>query len=150
MLKKCVTGTLGALAAASVLTLALVVSSPAQQEKGGPGGGAGVGGGGPSAGPSGGPRAAAPGGGERGNAMPDRAGRMGSSTFSGREEGRAFSGRARGRTYGYGEGRRLRGRNGVYIGESYGYDGGCGYLRHRALVTGSPYWWRRFRICRGG
>ncbi len=26
---------------------------------------------------------------------------------------------------------------------------GCQYLRQRALATGSPYWWRRYRACRG-
>ena len=26
---------------------------------------------------------------------------------------------------------------------------GCAWLRHRALVTGSRYWWRRYRWCRG-
>jgi len=26
---------------------------------------------------------------------------------------------------------------------------GCAWLRHRALVTGSSYWWRRYRWCRG-
>ena len=31
----------------------------------------------------------------------------------------------------------------------YAYGGGCAWLRHRALVTGSPYWWRRYRWCRG-
>jgi hypothetical protein len=40
----------------------------------------------------------------------------------------------------------------VFIGGpvyAYGYGGGCAWLRHRALVTGSPYWWRRYRWCRG-
>ena len=27
--------------------------------------------------------------------------------------------------------------------------GGCEWLRQRALVRGSPYWWRRYRVCRG-
>jgi hypothetical protein len=27
--------------------------------------------------------------------------------------------------------------------------GGCGWLRHRALVTGSPYWWHRYHECLG-
>ncbi len=26
----------------------------------------------------------------------------------------------------------------------------CGWLRKRAIVTGSPYWWRRYRACRLG
>jgi hypothetical protein len=29
------------------------------------------------------------------------------------------------------------------------YYGGCAWLRHRALVTGSPYWWQRYRWCLG-
>jgi hypothetical protein len=38
----------------------------------------------------------------------------------------------------------------VFIGAPvYAYAGGCAWLRHRALVTGSPYWWRRYRWCRG-
>ena len=32
---------------------------------------------------------------------------------------------------------------------AFGYGGGCGWLHHRALVTGSPYWWHRYRVCRG-
>src|SRR5215813_435626 len=31
----------------------------------------------------------------------------------------------------------------------YAYSGGCAWLRHRALVTGSPYWWRRYHWCLG-
>jgi hypothetical protein len=26
----------------------------------------------------------------------------------------------------------------------------CTWLRQRALVTGSPYWWRRYRLCLRG
>jgi len=43
-------------------------------------------------------------------------------------------------------------RRGFVIGApvyAYSYGGGCGWLRHRALVTGSPYWWHRYRLCRG-
>jgi hypothetical protein len=36
-----------------------------------------------------------------------------------------------------------------YYGYGYGY-GGCAWLRHRAFVTGSPYWWHRYRLCRYG
>jgi len=32
----------------------------------------------------------------------------------------------------------------------YHYRGGCGWLRRRALITGSPYWWHRYRACRHG
>jgi hypothetical protein len=43
---------------------------------------------------------------------------------------------------------------GFFIGVpayTYGYAyGGCRWLRHRALATGSPYWWRRYRLCRHG
>lgn len=28
--------------------------------------------------------------------------------------------------------------------------GSCEWLRRRAIVTGAPYWWRRYRVCRGG
>jgi hypothetical protein len=49
--------------------------------------------------------------------------------------------------------RRAGGRGGVdiYVGPgSYGYGPGCGWLRRRALDTGSSYWWRRYRACIGG
>jgi len=29
----------------------------------------------------------------------------------------------------------------------YGYGGSCHWLRLRALETGSPYWWQRYRFC---
>jgi hypothetical protein len=32
---------------------------------------------------------------------------------------------------------------------SYGYGGGCSWLRSQALITGSPYWWNRYYQCRG-
>lgn len=35
-----------------------------------------------------------------------------------------------------------------YIGPRY-YGGRCAWLRHRAVATGSRYWWRRYRWCRG-
>jgi len=31
--------------------------------------------------------------------------------------------------------------------DRYGYYGDCGWLRHRAAVTGSRYWWRRYQAC---
>jgi hypothetical protein len=34
-----------------------------------------------------------------------------------------------------------------YFYDGY-YYGDCGWLRRRARVTGSPYWWRRYRQCR--
>lgn len=38
---------------------------------------------------------------------------------------------------------------GIYVGPRWG-GGGCGWLRHRALNTGSSYWWRRYNACRHG
>lgn len=37
-----------------------------------------------------------------------------------------------------------------YYGYGYGYGGGCGYLRHKAHVTGRPYWWRQYEACLDG
>ncbi len=43
-------------------------------------------------------------------------------------------------------------RGGIYFGapyviyRSYGY-GRCGWLRRKAVRTGSHYWWRRYRRC---
>ena len=31
----------------------------------------------------------------------------------------------------------------------YVYNNSCGWLRQRALATGSRYWWRRYRECLG-
>ncbi len=48
-----------------------------------------------------------------------------------------------------------RGYRGFYYGGFpsyyYGYGGydDCGWLRRRALVTGSPYWWDRYYACIG-
>ena len=40
---------------------------------------------------------------------------------------------------------------GLYIAPGFGYlPANCSWLRRRALETGSPYWWRRYRACRGG
>jgi hypothetical protein len=33
-----------------------------------------------------------------------------------------------------------------YYYNDYGY-GGCGWLYRRAVATGSPYWWNRYRAC---
>ncbi len=34
----------------------------------------------------------------------------------------------------------------AYAAPAYGYYGGnCGWLRHKAHVTGSRYWWNRYR-----
>ena len=35
-----------------------------------------------------------------------------------------------------------------YVAPRRHYGGGCAWLRHRAVVTGSSYWWRRYRDCR--
>lgn len=35
---------------------------------------------------------------------------------------------------------------GIYSGYAYS---GCGWLYRRAVNTGSRYWWRRYRDCRG-
>ena len=35
----------------------------------------------------------------------------------------------------------------AYYG-GYGGYGDCGWLRRRAIETGSPYWWRRYEDCR--
>jgi len=34
-----------------------------------------------------------------------------------------------------------------YYGSGYGYGSGCGWLRRRAEVTGSRYWWARYEEC---
>jgi hypothetical protein len=43
-------------------------------------------------------------------------------------------------------------RRGVIVGVplaygAYYYANSCSWLRHRALVTGSPYWWSRYNDC---
>jgi hypothetical protein len=43
--------------------------------------------------------------------------------------------------------RRRAGRGGVDVYVGRGYGPGCGWLRRRALDTGSGYWWRRYRAC---
>ena len=45
--------------------------------------------------------------------------------------------------------RRRSGRGGIWFGPGYGFRPDCGWLRRRALDTGSPYWWRRYRACAG-
>jgi hypothetical protein len=41
-------------------------------------------------------------------------------------------------------------RGGVYVEPSYGYaPASCNWLHRRAVATESPYWWRRYRECRG-
>jgi hypothetical protein len=43
--------------------------------------------------------------------------------------------------------RGYRGDRGEWRGRGWGYRRDCGWLRRRALETGSRYWWRRFRDC---
>jgi hypothetical protein len=132
MLKHYVTGTRGIVAAACVLTMSLIGPSGAQQQGGGgaaPGAGAG-------AGPTGGSG--------RSSGMTNRSGgsavsrRTASSPrVGGGQRNRRLAARHRSRP-----------RVGFNIG--FGFSGGCGELRHRARVTGSPHWWRRYRACRRG
>jgi hypothetical protein len=74
---------------------------------------------------------------------------FGRRSFGRRHFGRRHFGRHRGfrrgwyRRYGY---RGYYGR-GIYFG-GYGYGRRCGWLRRRAVITGSSYWWRRYRACR--
>lgn len=56
---------------------------------------------------------------------------------------------------GYRHSRRWRGpRVAIYAGPRwYGYRRayrGCGWLRQRAIYSGSRYWWRRYNACRYG
>jgi hypothetical protein len=44
-------------------------------------------------------------------------------------------------------GQRHSGRR-LQSGRGYGYVANCGWLRQRALATGSPFWWRQYRECR--
>lgn len=40
----------------------------------------------------------------------------------------------------------------VYVASPYYYRpyyDDCGWLKRRAIHTGSPYWWHRYRACRG-
>jgi hypothetical protein len=47
----------------------------------------------------------------------------------------------RGRRYGWGPGISF------YFSDGY-YYGNCGWLKRRAIVTGSPIWWQRYHRCR--
>jgi hypothetical protein len=59
------------------------------------------------------------------------------------ERGRVWVGPERGR----GHMRHHYGRRGWEAGPGYGYMAHCGWLRRRAIETGSRYWWRRYRHC---
>lgn len=88
------------------------------------------------------------GGGNPGAASPGPRGGGGPGASSGgnRGGGEARSNRGKkGRSHHRGGG---GGGVGIYIGPSYGYeDASCESLRRRAVRTGSPYWWRRYRQC---
>lgn len=66
----------------------------------------------------------------------------GARIYSGRHFHRRFAGR--------------HFRRGIYVGiplaayGAYAYSSSCAWLRHRALATGSPYWWERYYACRDG
>lgn len=55
-------------------------------------------------------------------------------------------GRSVGHRRGFGRHHRRGGGFGIYVGPSYGYSD-CGYLRRKAIRTGSAYWWSRYRAC---
>jgi hypothetical protein len=43
---------------------------------------------------------------------------------------------------------RFRGYYPYWYGASYAYGcGNCAWLRRQAIITGSPYWWRRYQAC---
>jgi hypothetical protein len=125
MLKYRLIGRRGVVAAACILTMALIGPSGAQQQQGGGGAGPGAG---TSAGPTGG-MTNRPGGGAASR-------RADLSPRARAERNRRVAAAARARS-------RPR------VGVRFGYSGGCGFLARRARATGSPYWWRRFRACRG-
>lgn len=116
-------------------------------EKGGGGGGGtwegkkGGGGGGTWEGKKGG-------GGGGGGTWEGKKGGGGGGTWEGKrgDRGEYRGGRGGGVWMGERDGR--RGPN-IRIYPGRGYGPGCGWLRERALDTGSRYWWRRYRDCRG-
>jgi hypothetical protein len=119
----------------------------AQQKDMGPGGPGGPGPTGPSTGPAQGP---AVGPGPRGGKMRGEGG----AQFRSGERGMGYGPRAEersrewtGRDRDRGQMRRPYGRRGLDVGPGFGYVADCGWLRRRALDTGSRYWWRRYRAC---
>lgn len=154
----------------AVLLLALGTAVAEAREGGGFGGGGGGGGGGArfsGGGGGGGPSFGGGGGGSRfngGGNFSGRAFRSGPNFSSGNYRGPGprgprFSGDRGVRNYAgnYGKwhgGRHHHRRHGYFIGYPYYYDDGyygygydCDWLYQRAIVTGSPYWWRRYRAC---
>jgi hypothetical protein len=63
-----------------------------------------------------------------------------------RGEWRGYRG-DRGEWRGRGNGDWRRGRRDFEGRGGFGYRAGCGWLRRRALETGSRYWWRQYRDC---
>ena len=90
------------------------------------------------------------GGGDGGDrAMRDRGDRDRSGIRDGRRGGDMDRGYRRGGG-GYApwrSGRRYSWGPGFYFYNGY-YYGDCGWLRRRAVATGSSYWWDRYRLCR--
>jgi hypothetical protein len=63
------------------------------------------------------------------------------------ERSRVWVGRERDRGHMRDHTRRHYGGRGFEAGPRFGYVGDCAWLRHRALDTGSRYWWRQYRAC---
>ena len=63
------------------------------------------------------------------------------------EGSRVWIGRERDRGHMRGHLRRHYGGRGFDAGPRFGYGADCGWLRRRALDTGSRYWWRQYRAC---
>jgi hypothetical protein len=62
-------------------------------------------------------------------------------------------GRHAGKDFDHGKGGRHHGKHFRFYGPDifvygggYGY-GDCAWLRRQAVITGSPYWWERYREC---
>jgi uncharacterized membrane protein YfcA len=39
---------------------------------------------------------------------------------------------------------------GGYYGYGYGYGPSCYWLKKKAIYTGSPYWWKKYKQCKYG
>lgn len=37
-----------------------------------------------------------------------------------------------------------------YVGYGYGYGPSCHWLKHKAIDTGSAYWWKKYKQCKYG
>jgi hypothetical protein len=103
--------------------------------RGGPGGGGGGYGGGGGGGPGHGHGGGGPGHGHGGGGP-------------GHGPGPGWGGGGGHHHHGHGRGFRFYGAPFVGYGAYYGgYSEGCGWLRRRALATGSRYWWARYEDC---